>query len=155
MESIVVYDSKFGNTKHLAEVIGQELAAHGPARVVAVDQASGGLGTADLLVVGGPTHAHGISAPMRLFLDSLKASTPGVVAAAFDTRYRMSPILSGSAAKAIAKQLSRLKFKPASRPESFFVTRGEVHLEEGELERATAWARALVAAVPADRRAAA
>jgi menaquinone-dependent protoporphyrinogen IX oxidase len=52
MESLVLYDSTFGNTKHLAEVIGQELATHGPARVVAVDQANGGLGTADLLVVG-------------------------------------------------------------------------------------------------------
>lgn len=155
MESIVMYDSKFGNTRQLAEAIGQELGTHGPVKVVGVDNVTGELGTVDLLVVGGPTHAHGMSAPMRQFLDALKPSAHGVAAAAFDTRYRMSPILSGSAAKVIAKQLGRMKFKLVATPESFFVTRDEVHLEEGEPARAAVWARALVAAAQANQRRAA
>lgn len=155
METIVMYDSKFGNTRHLAEAIGQELQAHGRIRVLGVDRSNGELGTFDLLVVGGPTHAHGLSAPMRQFLDALTPEAHGAVAAAFDTRYRMSPILSGSAAKMIAKRLGRIKFKLVAPPESFFVTRGEAHLEEGELARARAWAGALAATVPANRRRAA
>ena len=155
MESIVMYDSKFGNTMQLAEAIGQELKANGPVKVLSVDSSSGELGTFDLLVVGGPTHAHGLSAPMRQFLDALTPSANGAVAAAFDTRYRMSPILSGSAAKVIAKRLGRTKFKLVAPPQSFFVTRGEAHLEDGELLRARAWAGALAAAAPASRRMAA
>jgi hypothetical protein len=64
-------------------------------------------------------------------------------------------ILSGFAAKVIARRLGRMKFKLVAPPEAFFVTRGEAHLEDGELSRARAWAGALAAAVPANRRKAA
>ena len=62
MRALVVYESMYGNTHTVAEVIGKVLLDFGEARVVAVHDASSEmLDGVDLLVVGGPTHAHGMS----------------------------------------------------------------------------------------------
>jgi flavorubredoxin len=146
MESLVVYDSQFGNTKTVAYAIADGLRSHGAVRIFGLDKLlPDDLGTVDLLMVGGPTQAHGISARMRQFLDVLEtASGTRTVAVAFDTRLRMPELVSGSAAKAIARRLSRRGVRIFAAPESFFVTRQGPELEQGEIDRATAWARRLV-----------
>jgi uncharacterized protein (DUF2384 family) len=74
-----------------------------------------------------------------------------VPVAAFDTRYRMSQFLSGSAAVRIASRLKRAGAWLVVPPESFFIERdvspkGEKRrhemerLEPGEEERAAEWA---------------
>jgi flavorubredoxin len=146
MESLVVYDSQFGNTKKVAHAIADGLRSHGAVRIFGLDKLlRDDLGRVDLLLVGGPTQAHGISARMRQFLDALETA-PGTrtVAVAFDTRLRMPEFVSGSAAKAIARRLSRRGVRIFAAPESFFVTRQGPELEQGEIDRATAWARRLV-----------
>lgn len=146
MESLVVYDSKFGNTKKLAEIIAEALKPHGAVQLYGLDQMpSESLGRADLLVVGGPTEAHGMSARMRQFLDALDTGrASGTRAAAFDTRYRMPVFLSGSAARTIRKILSHRGLRFLAPAESFFVTRATpTELEEGEAERAASWAKRL------------
>src|ERR1700687_893791 len=98
MKSLVVYDSKFGNTKKVAEAIADGLRSLGPVRLLGLDTLPPhDLGIVDLLFVGGPTQAHGITARTRQFLDAL-ATRPGtgMVATAFDTRYRMPKVISGS-----------------------------------------------------------
>lgn len=168
MRIAVIYESIYGNTGAIAGAIADGLRAHGEVTLEPVDD---GLSTdVDLLVVGAPTHAHGLptrmtrraietaaeeaeakgqpleSGPtpaMRSFLDNLH-KVGGTTAACFDTRFDKSPMLTGSAAKTIAKRLRRLDYELVAPPESFFVSESEGPLVEGEMERARAWGASLV-----------
>jgi len=158
MRALVVFDTTFGNTARLARAIGETLAAGAGSAVDVRPVALVGfadLAGLDLLVVGGPTQRHGLSRTLAEWLDGLGHGTlSGVRAAAFDTRYRMPRLLTGSAATGAAKRLGRAGCRLAVAPESFFVARdrppaGEQRhhdaegLEPGEVERAAAWARTL------------
>lgn len=161
MLAVVVYESMYGNTHEVAEAIGAGLSETCDVRVVPVRDANADVASvADLLVVGGPTHAHGMSRPttrssavdqagdlamdpdapgdgVREWLESLP---PGRrrLAAAFDTRVDMSPVLTGRASKKIAKALQHHGFELAGAPESFLVDK-HTKLEAGELQRSTEW----------------
>jgi hypothetical protein len=64
MKAVVVYESMYGNTHRVADAIGRGLAAAGDVVVVPVAQAGPAVVEgADLVVVGGPTHAHGMTRP--------------------------------------------------------------------------------------------
>ena len=121
----------------------------------------------DLVVVGGPTHIHGLSTSMSrkgALKDHPNAAPPGIGvrgwlhelpagegrrAAAFDTRIEKSIVLVGSAARTIARPLRRHAYELAAEPESFFVVDADGPLKDGETERAAAWARTLAAHTPA------
>jgi flavodoxin len=157
MRIVVVFDSKFGNTARIAEAIGRGASVRGDTRVVSTDEAADALGVRpDLLLVGGPTRNHGITAELRTFLDALAAGRlAGTRAAAFDTRYRMVTLLSGSAARDASGRLARAGAEVIAAPESFFMSRAgkpeQQTLEAGEPERAEAWGRRLADAVAGDR----
>ncbi len=121
MESLVVYDSTFGNTKKPAEAVADGLRGLGPVRLLSLDTLPPkDLGTVDLLVVGGPTQVHGMTARIRQFVDLLETKpATGMVAATFDTRFRRPAALSGSAARLIARKLQRAGIRVFARPESF------------------------------------
>jgi flavorubredoxin len=145
VNSIVVYASRHGNTEKIAYAIAAGLRHGGPVQVYEVAQAP--LEVAedlDLFVVGGPTEAHGLTRPVAEYLGRLTI-VPGQ-AASFDTRLRMARWLSGSAAIGIMRRLRALGAKQAAEPASFFVAGKVPALEPGELERAEAWAIALVEA---------
>ena len=62
MRAVVVYESMYGNTHLVAEAIGAGLGTAIDVTVVPVSQAGQAvLAGADLVVVGGPTHVHGMS----------------------------------------------------------------------------------------------
>ncbi|MET9881845.1 flavodoxin domain-containing protein [Streptomyces sp. NPDC006430] len=65
MRAVIVYESLFGNTRQVAEAVGAGVReAHPEAEVdcVRVDEAGPErIGTADLLIVGGPTHMRGMT----------------------------------------------------------------------------------------------
>ena len=61
MRSLVVYESWFGNTRRLAEEVAAELRREGEVAIVSVDETLPGLEDVDLLIVGAPTHVHGLS----------------------------------------------------------------------------------------------
>jgi hypothetical protein len=63
-------------------------------------------------------------------------------AAAFDTRFHMSAVLTGRACKGIERRLRQHGSRPIASPASFFVDKGET-LEAGEEARAMAWGRSL------------
>ena len=170
MRSVVIYESMYGNTHHIADAIAAGLREAGDAVVVSVHDATADvLVDADLVVVGGPTHVHGMSRPatrtsaaevldqpdhnadleldpdaagpgVREWLEGLGASTAR--AAAFDTRVDVAAVLSGRASKGIAKGLRHHGFDVVVPPESFLVTK-ETHLEPGEEDRAREWGRHL------------
>jgi len=161
MDAVVVYESVYGNTRALAEAIAEGLAA---TAVLPVHDAQGHRGAIDLLVVGGPTHVHGLTtdrsrrvaaetAPegseskvepaateepgLRSWLRDL---SPGAAhhAAAFDTRLDKPPWITGTAARGIARRLRRRGIDVIA-TQSFLVQDAEGPLETGELERARAW----------------
>src|SRR2546429_9644634 len=62
MRAVVVYESMYGNTHLVADAIGAGLRPAFDVSVVSVAQVSPAvLADAELVVVGGPTHAHGMS----------------------------------------------------------------------------------------------
>lgn len=150
MNTIIVYDSQFGNTEQLVKAIAERLDL---ARLLRVQEADGiEPMECELLIVAGPTQRQRMSPALQMWLERLPRGVfKGVLAATFDTRYRMSRLLTGSAALRIASRLKRAGAQLVVPPESFFVERdvppkGEKrrhemeHLEPGEQERAVAWA---------------
>jgi flavodoxin len=144
MNAFVLYDSKYGNTEQIARAIGAALEVDSAVQIQSIKVDTTLPPDLDLLIVGSPTHAHGIPPELKMFLDDLPTGAlSGVAAAAFDTRYRMPVLLTGSAASGIAKRLRQKGARLVRGPESFFIEHSEGPLVKGEIERATAWAHAL------------
>lgn len=152
MNSMVIYGSRYGNTRQVAEVIATELQSWGTAQLFAIDEAPLSIPAGiDLVVVGGPTEVHGMTHPVRDFLAALvPGALVNVAAAAFDTRLKAPTWISGSAALAIEHKLRNAGAHLLVPVESFFVERPKgsapdapAHLLPGELERATRWANTL------------
>ena len=178
MSILVIYESVYGNTRAVAEAIAEGL---GGADVLPVHEAAGRGQDAELLVVGGPTHMHGMTTTrtrqlaaeavredgdahhlqpgadaepgLRSWIRDLAASD-GTPAAAFDTRADKSPWLTGAASRGLAKRLRRRGYEVLS-TESFLVQDSEGPLEEGELDRARAWGEQLAGSLPTPAREAA
>jgi flavodoxin len=151
MLTVVIYDTKFGNTAKIAEAIARGAGVRGTVSVLDTAEAAKPFTERpDLLIVGGPTQRRGPSPALRGFVDALPASLRGVPAATFDTRYRGATWIMGSAAGEAAKRLGKAGARLAAPPESFFISRGgppeSQGLEDGELDRAEAWGRAVGAA---------
>ncbi|MFF0814893.1 flavodoxin family protein [Rhodococcus sp. NPDC003318] len=168
MRTLVVYESMFGNTRHVAEAIARGAAASGAVTTLPVSQArQEDLSGYDLVVVGGPTHAHGMSRPstrrgavktasdpdndvtlephaaddgIRDWLASLPHGHGN--AAAFDTRGHAPAFLTGRASKGIGRKLRHLGYDLVVDSESFLVDK-QSHLEDGEENRAEQWGRSL------------
>ena len=150
MNALVVYGSRYGNTQHIAEAIADGLKDTCAVDVRAIDKATPALvRTADLVVVGGPTEAHGITPPVKVWIDGMAFVLDGKPAAAFDTRLDFARILSGSAAKGVEAHLRGAGARMVIEAESFLVKGKEPVLEPGELARAVAWGRAIGAKVMA------
>jgi hypothetical protein len=170
MRAVVVYESMYGNTHRVADAIGAGLGSVFDVTVVPVSQVSPAvLADADLVVIGGPTHAHGMSraatrkaaveaaakqaSPLEVEPDALG---PGlrdwfgslghypVKAAAFDTRIHGPAVLTGRASKAVARLLRVHGFDVLAEPESFLVSKQD-RLEPQETARAREWAARLAA----------
>jgi flavodoxin len=146
MHSLVIYASRSGNTQRIAEAIADGLRTRGPVELQPAAEAPSAIPPEiDLVVIGGPTEAHGMTAPMKEFLDRLAPDAlKGRRAAGFDTRLRWPLLLSGSAGAGITGRLHAQHANVVAPEESFFVTR-KPELEPGEVERAAAWAAGLAA----------
>jgi len=148
MKAQVVYCSHKGNTRQIAEQIGETLRIHGDVEVIEVTKAP--VPPPDdltLLVVGGPTEGHGMTPEIHDYLERIGLRwAMARAAAAFDTRLDWPRLLSGSAADQIANRLAALGAKVIGTPGSFLVTMAP-KLEPGELQRAAEWAEDLAQAV--------
>ncbi len=167
MNALVVYESVYGNTRRIADAVAEGL---GGAAVVSVPEAASRVGAADLVVVGGPTHMHGLATQRSrqmaaeaaheddaITIDPSATAEPGLRkwlsdlpdrrgarAAAFDTRLDKSPLLTGVAARGIAKRLRHHGYEVLA-TESFLVEDSEGPLEDGEMDRARTWGAQLAA----------
>jgi Flavodoxin len=169
MKSVIVYESMFGNTEHIARKIAQGLAPPGSdslvkdVREVNPDELAG----ADLLVVGAPTHAFSLSRQstrddavrqgadpsraslgVREWLDTLEVALPVAAerpcVAIFDTRVEKVRRLPGSAAKRGARVLRAHGFEVLGRPTSFYVADVKGPVTFGEFDRAREWGTQLL-----------
>ena len=156
MNILILYDSQFGNTEKLAMTMAEKLAVGGSVHVVPASAGRPDLAGVDLLLVGGPTQAHGVSPTLRTLLESLPPhALRNVLAAAFDTRVPGMKLLTGSAANGIAHRLEQKGARVLEPHESFLVLGKEGPLGDTEIERAGGWAlgireqalEALVAAI--------
>ena len=155
MQTLVIYDSKFGNTEKIAEAIARGVGPVSDVRLTSAADATRTLETLatrpDLVLIGGPTQNHGPSAGLRGLVNGLPAKLRGIPAACFDTRYRGPVLLMGSAAATAAKALVKAGAQMVAPSESFFIIRhGPMQLqtlEPGEIERAETWGRAVATSV--------
>jgi flavodoxin len=143
MNTLVIYESQFGNTAKVARAITDTLKKHTPVQLVSVKEACPQLENINLVIVGSPTKKQGLSREMCAFLEQIP-DLYGVWAVAFDTRHKGPKLLSGSAAPNIAKQLRQKGATLLAEPESFFCVEREGSLYEGELNRAVEWTSHLI-----------
>ena len=159
--ALVVYESMYGNTDNLAHAIANGIEEVMSVTVVNVNHASSkSLLAIDLIVVGGPTHIHGLSrqstrdvaissasAELPLDVDAVGTGvrewldgidTSARYFAAFDTRIDMPKWMTGAAAPQIARLLRSRGLESLVTPESFLVT-DETTLVPTELSRAKQW----------------
>ena len=139
MRALVVYESMYGNTATVALAIADGIRPTMPVEALEVGAAPADLPEdVALLVVGAPTHIHGMSTPrsrasaatradaplvsqgpgMREWLEALHPGTD-VRGAAFDTRNKGPMMLTGSAAKSAAKLLRKAGLRVVEEPASF------------------------------------
>jgi hypothetical protein len=172
-QAVIVYESMFGSTRRIAEAIADGLRETCRVTVLAVKDTPETFPGADLIVVGAPTHAHGLSRPstrteagrwgddpkraltlepdaegigIREWLESC-GTLPGRYAA-FATRADMTELFTGSAASALDRRLRKLGSERLAERESFLVDKDSA-LEAGEVDRARDWGRSLGAAIGA------
>ncbi len=147
MHALVVYFSKFGNTRQVAEAIGEGLEQELSVRLIPADELTvDDLEGVELAVMGAPTHKMNLPEAVRPVFDGLpKRVLEGVAVAAFDTSYKMSGWLNQfTAAKRLARKLRRLGGRQVVRPEIFHVVGREGPLDEGELDRARGWSQRIL-----------
>ncbi len=149
MKTLIVYFSKFGNTRRIAQAIAETMKQAGDARVISVDRLpAADFEGVDLVVLGSPTHGFTVPEAVRPALAALPAGIlAGKSVAVFDTTVRPWPLRLFRAAPKLLRQLSQLGGKPIAQPQTFFVRTGSTQgtgerdlLLEGQLERAREWA---------------
>lgn len=166
MRALLVFESMFGNTQAIAEAIADSLASSMSVAIVEVGAAPMVISDdVALLVVGGPTHAFGMSRPgsrrdaarmaerplvstgigIREWLEAVAGDTTCTVVATFDTtaaRPRLLRLI-GTAARSSEKRLRRHGFRIVAPAERFYVDGTLGPLVDGEQERARRWGEQL------------
>jgi flavodoxin len=143
MNTLIIYDSLYGNTELLARAIGE--AVTGDLEVARVGDINlSGLGSFGLVIVGSPTQGGRPTQAMQEYLNRLP-SLGGAKVAAFDTRLTNRWVrVFGFAADKIAASLAARDGTLVAEAEGFFVKRKRGPLAKGELERAKAWTRGIL-----------
>ncbi|MDZ4167049.1 MAG: flavodoxin [Coriobacteriia bacterium] len=159
MSAIVVYESFWGNTAHIARAIAEGMGPGTP--VLTTDEATAeALGSADLVVAGAPILGFSLTTanmrksiaqdrkapqaadlshtPMREWLDDLPRSSGRY--ATFETGFTWSP---GSSGRVIGRGLARAGYRAIAKPERFIVAGSYGPMRDGEIERARAWGASL------------
>ncbi|HEX6336828.1 MAG TPA: flavodoxin domain-containing protein [Jiangellaceae bacterium] len=156
MKAVIVVETCFGNTSSVAEAITEGLRSAGAdVEIMPADTAPSRL-SADLMLVGAPTHNLGLpsadtrrqavqkgaatlpAAGVKEWIAGVQTLDGRVVTFSTTTGGRFA----GSAGKAIVKALKQRRVR-AERGEDFRVTGTPGPLVAGELDRAREWGRTL------------
>jgi flavodoxin len=136
MKALVIYDSMFGNTEKVAKALASGMREQGIevdcVRANTVDV--GTLEAYDMLVIGGPTHAFGLSETMKTFTRQIKESdVKNKKVFAFDTKFKSR--LAGSAGKGVEQRMKKNGMKVVKSHVSAIVLGKEGPLKEGTEEQ--------------------
>ena len=147
MKSLVVYDTRYGNTEQVANAIAEPLGRVGEVVVTKAAEADADdVGAADLVVVGSPTHAWDMTPETKGLFERISwARYHGKVAAVFDTKL-VQRTAEGAAGK-IDRALGGAGLRVVAKPQSFFVAGPEGPVEAGELDRARKFGEELARAM--------
>jgi hypothetical protein len=175
MRTVIIYESVYGSTQLVADELADVAREHGEVVVVRAEDADAGVTEgADLVLVGGPTHLHGLSTratrqsgvadPAGDAETSLGPDVPGpglrdwfrlsgrvggIAAAAFDTRLEGPELVTGRASMGISRRLRHHGYHEVAAPRSFLVTRAN-RLMSGEGRRAHDWGVSVFESLLAD-----
>ena len=175
MKTVIIYESLYGNTRRVAEELVRVARAEGDVDMVAAEEAGPDVADgADLVLVGGPTHIHGLSwkatrqgGASDAAVDGERAPgidaagpglrdwfhrvgrVDGIASAAFDTRFDGPECLTGRASLGISRRLRHHGFTEVAAPKSFVVDK-ENTLLDGEIARAHQWALSVLESLLAD-----
>ncbi|ACZ30144.1 hypothetical protein Xcel_1113 [Xylanimonas cellulosilytica DSM 15894] len=169
MSALVVYETSYGSTAAVARAVAEGIARHLLVRVVPVGDPGADQATEDtLVVIGGPTHAFGMSRAatrreaqerhdelptarpgIRDWIGLLPADRPDRLYATFDTRVAGARHLPGSAARAAERALRHGGHHIVVRGESFYVVGTDGPLLPDEEVRARNWGEHLARTVTA------
>lgn len=140
MKSLVLYESKYGNTHKIADTIAEVISAE----IACVsDFKPAMLAGIDLLVVGSPIHGWQPSEETVRFLAHLeKNSLKGIYVATFDTGFKTR--LSGNAAARIMKKLELAGGTELISTHKFVILQMEGPLAPDEIDQAKNWASLLI-----------
>jgi flavodoxin I len=146
LNTFVIYDSVYGNTQKIAQAISFALGSSTKLlRISEVNLTQ--IAAGDLVFIGGPTQGGRPTKPMQEFLSNIPAnSLRGVNVVVFDTRLKSKLVgvfgyAAGKIADAVKKNGANIKGSPAG----FLVKGGRGPLVDKEIERATAWSKAIAA----------
>lgn len=148
MKTIILYDTKFGNTEEIAKAIGGGMREAGYQEVevkCGSETRPDELREAEIWIFGSPTHMGGTTRNFKKLMRWMKKQGPqSKRGMAFDTR--MEDAKKGAADK-IAQAMLSVEVEMLCDPPSFIVQDREGPLSQGELERATAIGRKLAAQI--------
>ena len=150
MNTLVVFDSLYGNTEKIARAIGETASEKGDSKTLSVSEVEiSKLSSADLIIAGSPTHGGRPSEEMKKFLKKISGGElANKKIAAFDTRsnkeesdlaIRILMKVLGFAGPRIARSLMNKGGIQVVEAEGFVVNDKEGPLKERELERARNW----------------
>lgn len=158
MKTLLLFDSYFGNTEHIARAIAKAFADEKEITVKRNNETGPEeLSDYEFLIIGSPTRGFRPTDDVTNLIKKLESnSLKGIKVATFDTRIFLETIKSKFARKVVdfggyaAKQLTtKLEKKGATaviEPEGFYVMDSEGPLKDGELERAENWGKQIIEA---------
>ncbi|MAT40784.1 MAG: nitric oxide synthase [Anaerolineaceae bacterium] len=156
MKACVVYDSFFGNTAKMAEIIGANLIERYEVQIISVNQLKPVvLKDLQLLVVGSPTRGFEPTKPIKNVLQNIQAvDFPHLQIVCFDTRMDIKKInnkilnffvkFRGYALDSMEKIVKHNGFSIIHPGMGFFVDESEGPLGEGEEKKAGQWAHKIM-----------
>jgi len=144
---LIVYDSVYGNTEKIAMAIAETLTSSAGVKALRANEFDPlELESIDFLIVGSPVHAGRPTPDIKKFLSKIPANAlRNISVASFDTRMSIFIAkLFGYAAGRIAESLKGKGGHLVASSEGFIVEDKEGPLKQGELERATSWAKRIL-----------
>lgn len=151
MKVAVIYDSLFGNTKKIADVIVDTISEQNVVKLMHVKEAVfREIRSSQVLILGSPTHYGKDTPDMEGFINRLKPEDISRKAiATFDTRIDINVVgrglktvmrLMGYAAEKMEGKLLKMGGRAAIPCRGFIVEEKDGPLRTGEKERASEWA---------------
>ena len=141
MKAIVIFDSKFGNTKLIANTIAKKLGTNVP-HIYVGDLKASDIDEYDLLIIGSPVVGW---RPTERIIEFLYSLDPGKLknknVAVFDTKIKL--LISSNCAKKISYAFKKAGAYIIVPPIEFYIKKKQTVLLDGELERAEDWATSI------------